>query len=234
MTKSTKQSKVVAVPVDEPDNKVANAVDPVASEYIQVKDQAEQVVKNDDLIEPAQVVVSVGAEPVEKVKKPRSKSKVKTSVDINLLDKNIVMDEKPVEPAKPVEPVMKEKKPRAKSEAKPVKPKKQEQVVEPVVEPIVEESKPKAKSTTKQEIMECKDCGKKLTAKTLKYNHVYNCPAKKQQQQPQKQEQEHPPAQPEQPPQQLVSSVSDRLQKLKQERAFRNHEKVKHLIAQAF
>ena len=45
MTKSTKQSKVVAVSLDEPDDLVAVVVDPVASEYIQVKDQAERVVK---------------------------------------------------------------------------------------------------------------------------------------------------------------------------------------------
>ena len=36
MTKSIKQSKVVAVPVDQPDNANAVAVDPVASDYTQV------------------------------------------------------------------------------------------------------------------------------------------------------------------------------------------------------
>ena len=76
MTKSTKQSKVVAVPVDQPDNANAVAVDPVASDYTQVKDQAEKSIENP--IEPVQTVVAVGAEPVVKSKpKTRAKSKVK-------------------------------------------------------------------------------------------------------------------------------------------------------------
>ena len=29
------------------------------------------------------------------------------------------------------------------------------------------------------ELVECPDCKKKLTAKTFKYNHVHNCPAKR-------------------------------------------------------
>ena len=64
-------------------------------------------------------------------------------------------------------------KPRAKPKAKLVKP------VEPV-EPVkpVEEVKPVAEKK-KAELVECPDCKKQLSAKTLKYNHVHNCPAKK-------------------------------------------------------
>jgi len=234
MTKSTKQSKVIAVPVDQPDNANAVVVDPVASDYTQVKDQTEKSVENP--IEPVQTVVAVGAEPVVKSKpKARAKSKVKTEVNTTQLDKGIVMDENPFEVVKPVEavePVVKEK---AKAKAKPVEPVKQEPAAETVAEPVVEEPKPKAKAKAKQEVMECKDCGKKLTAKTLKHNHVYNCPAKKQQ--------EQPPAQPEQPvqreqpvkpPENIMQTATKRLRKLKQERAIRNQEKVKHLIAQGF
>ena len=50
-------------------------------------------------------------------------------------------------------------------------------VVEPVVEPIIETP---LKTEKKQvELVECPDCKKKLSAKTYKYNHVHNCPAKR-------------------------------------------------------
>ena len=72
-------------------------------------------------------------------------------------------------------------KPRAKPKAKLVKP------VEPV-EPVEEvkpepelqsiQEEPKAKAKKKAELVECPDCKKQLSAKTLKYNHVHNCPAK--------------------------------------------------------
>jgi len=68
-----------------------------------------------------------------------------------------------------------------------------------------------------------------LSAKTLKYNHIHNCPAKKQSQQS---EQPQQPAQSEQP--NMMQTVNERLQKLRNDRAVRNQERVKHLIAQAF
>ena len=70
-----------------------------------------------------------------------------------------------------IEIPIKEKKPRAKAKPK-AKP-----VVEPVVEPIEEVP---LKTEKKQiELVECPDCKKKLSAKTYKYNHVHNCPAKR-------------------------------------------------------
>ena len=70
-----------------------------------------------------------------------------------------------------IEIPIKEKKPRAKAKPK-AKP-----VVEPVVEPIIETP---LKTEKKQiELVECPDCKKKLSAKTYKYNHVHNCPAKR-------------------------------------------------------
>ena len=68
-----------------------------------------------------------------------------------------------------------------------------------------------------------------LSAKTLKYNHIYNCPAKKQSQQSVQSEQ---PVQSEPP--NILTTVNERLQKLRNDRAVRNQERVKHLIAQAF
>ena len=98
MAKSTKQSKVVAVPVDQPDNANAVDVDPVASDYTQVKGQAEKSVENP--IEPVQTVVVAGADPLANSKpKARANSKAKAEVDTTQLDKGIVMDEKPVEAA---------------------------------------------------------------------------------------------------------------------------------------
>ena len=74
-----------------------------------------------------------------------------------------------------IEIPIKEKKPRAKAKPK-AKP-----VVEPVVEPIVEPIEEAPLKTEKKqiELVECPDCKKKLSAKTYKYNHVHNCPAKR-------------------------------------------------------
>ena len=72
-----------------------------------------------------------------------------------------------------------EKKPRAKAKpkAKPVAEQVTEPIVEPIVEPIIETP---SKADKKQvELVECPDCKKKLSAKTYKYNHVHNCPAKR-------------------------------------------------------
>ena len=60
------------------------------------------------------------------------------------------------------------------------------EVVEPeVVEPEVVEPEQPAQnvSTTKTvELVECPDCGKKMTMKTLKYSHAKNCTKNKKQQ----------------------------------------------------
>lgn len=78
-----------------------------------------------------------------------------------------------------IEIPIKEKKPRAKAKpkAKPVVEPVTEPIVEPIVEPIIETP---SKADKKQvELVECPDCKKKLSAKTYKYNHVHNCPAKR-------------------------------------------------------
>ena len=75
-----------------------------------------------------------------------------------------------------IEIPIKEKKPRAKAKpkAKPVA----EPVVEPIVEPLLDNVQLKA-DKKQAELVECPDCKKKLSAKTYKYNHVHNCPAKR-------------------------------------------------------
>ena len=69
---------------------------------------------------------------------------------------------------------IKEKKPRpkAKPKAKPVA----EPVAEPIIETVIEHI---AEVPKDKKQVECPDCKKKLPVKTLKYNHVHNCPAKR-------------------------------------------------------
>ena len=93
---------------------------------------------------------------------------------------NKVMEDVKLDDVQPddvkIEIPIKEKKPRAKAKpkAKPVV----EPVVEPIEEPLLENVQ--LKTEKKQvELVECPDCKKKLSAKTYKYNHVHNCPAKR-------------------------------------------------------
>ena len=69
------------------------------------------------------------------------------------------------------------------------------EVVEPeVVEPEVVEPEQPAQnvSTTKTvELVECPDCGKKMTMKTLKYSHAKNCTKNKKQQVEKEEEKEN-------------------------------------------
>ena len=86
---------------------------------------------------------------IQEEPKPKAKSKPRAKPKAKLV--------KPVEPVEPVKPV---------EEVKP----------EPELQSIQEE--PKAKAKKKAELVECPDCKKQLSAKTLKYNHGHNCPAK--------------------------------------------------------
>ena len=87
---------------------------------------------------------------IQEEPKAKAKSKPRAKPKAKLI--------KTVEPVEPVKPV---------EEVKP----------EPELQSIQEE--PKAKAKKKAELVECPDCKKQLSAKTLKYNHVHNCPAKK-------------------------------------------------------
>ena len=96
-----------------------------------------------------------------------------------------VIDETPEAPSEPV--VLKAKAKRA-SRAKPKEELKEEPEVEvtssaldevqvEVTIPLQEEAKTDAKVDAK---VACPDCGKQMSAKTLKYSHIPNCSAKKQ------------------------------------------------------
>lgn len=65
-----------------------------------------------------------------------------------------------------------------KARAKP-KPKVAKLVEQPVVAEEVKPVEQPVAEKKRAELIECPDCKKKLTAKTLKYNHVHNCPANK-------------------------------------------------------
>ena len=90
----------------------------------------------------------------------------------------IIQEVKEVAEPAPVEEPVKEKAKKATPKAKAkAKAKAEVQVEEPVAE-VKEEVKSEAKSEAK---VACPDCGKQMSAKTLKYSHVPNCTAKKQQ-----------------------------------------------------
>jgi hypothetical protein len=67
-----------------------------------------------------------------------------------------------------------------------VKPKaKRASRAKPKEEPVLEEPKEEPKEEVKEEVkiddkVACPDCGKQMSAKTLKYSHVANCTSKKQ------------------------------------------------------
>ena len=94
--------------------------------------------------------------------------------EFNKVMEDVKLDDVQPDDVKTEIPIV-EKKPRAKAKPK-AKP-----VVEPVVVPIVEpiEEAPLKTEKKQAELVECPDCKKKLSAKTYKYNHVHNCPAKR-------------------------------------------------------
>ena len=88
-----------------------------------------------------------------------------------------------------------------------------------------EEGKKEAKTEAK---VSCPDCGKQMSAKTLKYSHVPNCPAKKQQQSPR-----------ELPASSIMEEVIEnevqkRMNNKRAERAARREEMVQKLMQNAF
>ena len=91
---------------------------------------------------------------------------------------NEVKEEPPEEPQEAVSDAVVEVKPKAKraSRAKPKEEVKEEPVEEPVKEPV-EEPKEEEKIDDK---VACPDCGKQMSAKTLRYSHGPNCASKKQ------------------------------------------------------
>ena len=94
--------------------------------------------------------------------------------------------------------------------------------VEPEPEPMKEEEKPK-----KDDKVVCPDCGRKVSAKTLKYTHKNNCKAFKEQQQPQQQL----------PHSAVVyqeDTLEEKMQRRREQRLQQKDERIQSLIAEAF
>ena len=121
-------------------------------------------------------------------------------------------------------------KPKARAKRAPKKPVEVEPVVEP--EPVEErqqvEQEPDDGNWTKVESkVACPDCGKQMSAKTLKYSHGPNCTAKKQKQSPR----EISPSVIEEV---IENEVPKRLNNSRALRAARRQEMVEKLIQNAF
>ena len=76
-----------------------------------------------------------------------------------------------------VEKVKKVRAPRKKKEVEPPIAVSEDEEPEQAVEPAVVEDKKKDENIKVVELLQCEKCGKKLTARTLKYSHNAVCPA---------------------------------------------------------
>lgn len=148
----------------------------------------------------------------------------------------IIQEVKEVAEPAPVEEPVKEKakkttpKAKAKAKAKAEEPPAEVKVEEPPAE-IKEEAKTEAKSEAK---VACPDCGKQMSAKTLKYSHVPNCTAKKQKNAENEQEEGNADHSHHIPAEIIENEVQRRLSCKRAERAARREEMVNRLMQNAF
>jgi hypothetical protein len=148
----------------------------------------------------------------------------------------IIQEVKEVAEPAPVEEPVKEKekkatpKAKAKAKAKAEEPQAEVKVEEPVAE-VKEEVKSEAKSEAK---VACPDCGKQMSAKTLKYSHVPNCTAKKQKNTENEPEEANPDQSHHIPAEIIENEVQRRLNCKRAERAARREEMVNRLMQNAF
>ena len=130
----------------------------------------------------------------------------------------------------PEEPQVTEKaKPKRASRAKPKEPPQEEPKEEPPKEEPPKEEPPKEEQGAGAKV-ECPDCGKQMSAKTLRYSHGANCSAKQGKQQR---------AQEEQPEQNVMNDlieyeVQRRMNQKRAERATRREAMVAKLLQNAF
>ena len=103
---------------------------------------------------------------------------------INLIQDESQTDNEDVTPPPPppVEKVKKVRAPRKKKEDPPIAVSEDEDVkfIETTIiveDPVVEEDKKKDSNIKVVELLQCEKCGKKITARTLKYSHNNVCPA---------------------------------------------------------
>jgi hypothetical protein len=190
-------------------------------------------------------------QPVEEAVAPEDKTDAEEMT--NVINEIKTVDEQPV--AEPVaetvveetvtepvaEPKAKPKRaPRAKAPSrKKVKEEEPVQAEVVAVEPSLEETTvvvamPEEKAEAKpaavvKEKVACPDCGKEMSAKTLKYSHAPNCVSKKQ-----KADEEQPAAAPTVSEELLEDLVQKRLTNVRQERLARKEAMMQKLISGAF
>ena len=89
-----------------------------------------------------------------------------------------ILQEVKEEPKVAVSDAVVEVKPKAKRASR-AKPKEEPLEVEPIEEQILKSPEPKEEARIDDKVA-CPDCGKQMSAKTLKYSHVANCVTQKQ------------------------------------------------------
>ena len=221
MSNKTKgKSNITVMSVDSSNDKTMLNMDAPPTEAQEMNTIIDEIKANEheheqDVKQEVKQEVKQDQEPVmnEPVKKRRSKStpKAKPVEVLQSVDENKTAVVQSDDELKPV------KKPRAKPKAKPI------EVVESVDE--VKQVKPAPK---KAEQVECPNCKKMMTAKTLKYNHSHNCPATKFKNEPPKQE--HPTQ--EQPkreePKEEEQNIQDKLSEIVPKLTHREIKKRRH------
>ena len=104
-----------------------------------------------------------------------------------------ILQEVKEEPKVAVSDAVVEVKPKAKRASR-AKPKEEPLEVEPIEEQILKSPEPKEEARIDDKVA-CPDCGKQMSAKTLKYSHVANCVTKKQKTKTEKTDEQQYPTQ---------------------------------------
>jgi len=248
MSKSRK-SKVIAIPLEEP-----NGLAEVQKGDQEVKTDAEQmsdlinVISRDD-IEMSEVQISPDDTPKDdtteyvEVKRKREraparprKAKVAEPVpDINVIttDERQMSDFEPSQDDTAILTTEYVEVKRKQGRVPPLRLRrlKADLAPEPVPEPDPEPEPESPQEEVNQDVksiekVECTDCGKKMSAKTLKYSHAANCTVRK------KRNQEHNLS--EVTKDLIENEISKRMNSVKEERAARRQKAIDALIANAF
>ena len=182
---------------------------------------------------PVDAPVDVPVEqPVEEAAAPEDKTDAEEMTNVI---NEIKTEDEPV--AEPVAEPKPKRAPRAKAPArkKVTEPEPEVVAVEPTLEEsTVEVTAPEEKpAPVVKDKVACPDCGKEMSAKTLKYSHVPNCKAKKQ-----KADEEQPAAAPSVSEELIEERVQERwdsvTNNLRQERLARKEAMMQKLISGAF
>ncbi len=169
---------------------------------------------------------------------PRTDAEEMTELVKVIEDDKVIIAEVPVEPVAevPLEIVADEPKPKPKrasrAKAKPA-PEPDVEVQEQTINDVtveVELPKEENKEVKVNEKVSCPDCGKQMSAKTLKYSHGPNCLVKKKEAQEVKTEHVEPSVSEEM----IEELVQSRMNNVKKERLAKREQALEKLVAGAF